>query len=461
MNRCAIYVRISSDVLGEGLGVARQEKACRDLAKARGWTVAHVYIDNDISAFSGKRRPEYAAMLAAVAAGDLDRIIAWHGDRLHRSPTELESFINLIEATGCSVDTVQSGKIDLSTATGRLNARVVGSFARYESEQKSDRVKAKLEQNALSGKSHGGSRPYGWDDDRMTLREDEAAVVRYAAERIIAGASIKSIIRDLAEMGAVNTLGGAWRDVTIRSMLLRERNAAHRIHQGVVIGAGAWQPILTEEQMDSVRRILTNPDRRTAPGALGRTRLLSRIATCGVCGGPMQAAQGKPYKGVRKMIYRCDVGGCVTRDMEKLDAYVTRTVLRRLAEPDAADLLAGPTGDPHADARREADRLRQKLVDAAEDYAADVITREQMAATTAKLRPQLATLDALATPPAAPVGALAELVTSDDVRTTWDALDVRQQREVVALLVSVEVMPTRRGPGFRTDDVHVAPAARN
>ncbi len=52
----AIYTRISSDVEGLGLGVTRQREDCEKLAASLGWGVAGVYSDNDVSAYSGKRR---------------------------------------------------------------------------------------------------------------------------------------------------------------------------------------------------------------------------------------------------------------------------------------------------------------------------------------------------------------------------------------------------------------------
>jgi site-specific DNA recombinase len=57
----AIYARISSDVEGSGLGVARQVQDCRRLAQQLGWTVAEVYQDNDFSAYWGKKRPRVPA----------------------------------------------------------------------------------------------------------------------------------------------------------------------------------------------------------------------------------------------------------------------------------------------------------------------------------------------------------------------------------------------------------------
>lgn len=83
--RTAIYCRISDDREGRGLGVARQEKDCRDVAGRLGWQVGQVFADNDISAYRGKLRPQYQAMLGAVREGQADGIIiCWHNDRLHR-----------------------------------------------------------------------------------------------------------------------------------------------------------------------------------------------------------------------------------------------------------------------------------------------------------------------------------------------------------------------------------------
>ena len=59
----AVYARISSDD-GQALGVSRQLEDCRKLAASLGWVVGEEYVDNDISAYSGKHRPEYQRMLS-------------------------------------------------------------------------------------------------------------------------------------------------------------------------------------------------------------------------------------------------------------------------------------------------------------------------------------------------------------------------------------------------------------
>ena len=113
MTSAALYARISDDKEGAGLGTARQLADCRELAEKRGWTVAREYEDNDYSAFSGRKRPGYRHMLADVASGTVNAVVAWHTDRLHRSPVEFEEFIALIEQHHVQVEVVNGGMLDL------------------------------------------------------------------------------------------------------------------------------------------------------------------------------------------------------------------------------------------------------------------------------------------------------------------------------------------------------------
>src|SRR2546423_557599 len=154
--RVGIYARISRDKAGGGLGVARQLQDCRDLAAQFGWSVVQDFVDNDLSAYSGKPRPQYNRLLAAIEAGHVDSVITWHTDRLHRSPAELEEWIVVCEPRGVDVHTVKAGPIDLATPAGRMVARQLGAVARYESEHRSERVAAKRDEIARNGGFLGG-----------------------------------------------------------------------------------------------------------------------------------------------------------------------------------------------------------------------------------------------------------------------------------------------------------------
>jgi site-specific DNA recombinase len=108
----AIYTRISKDN-GSRLGVDRQEDLCRELADSKGWPVAEVYEDNDISAYQGARRPDYERMLADLETGARDAVLVVDQDRLTRHPMELESFITTADRLGIPLANV-SGEVDLS-----------------------------------------------------------------------------------------------------------------------------------------------------------------------------------------------------------------------------------------------------------------------------------------------------------------------------------------------------------
>ena len=74
---------------------------------------------------------------------------------------------------------MQGGDYDLANASGRMTARIIGAVARHESEHKSERIRRKQLELAEAGKlSGGGRRPYGYQTDRMTVVEAEAAVIR-------------------------------------------------------------------------------------------------------------------------------------------------------------------------------------------------------------------------------------------------------------------------------------------
>ena len=111
MTTAAVYCRISDDRAGEGLGVERQRQDCVALVEKRGWTLDDVYTDNDISASKGKPRPAYKAMMARVAAGKVDVIVALRSDRLYRRMVDLIQFVNTVPDAKADVALVMGGDL--------------------------------------------------------------------------------------------------------------------------------------------------------------------------------------------------------------------------------------------------------------------------------------------------------------------------------------------------------------
>ena len=410
----------------------RQRQDCTALVTAKGWTLAAAYVDNDVSAYSGKPRPQYAAMLEAVRTGRVDVIVAWHPDRLHRQPRELEEFITLVEERHVAVETVQAGEWDLSTPSGRLIARSLGTIARYESEHKSERVKRALQQRSASGKAHG-RRAYGWTPAGKVDKREQRLVVELA-ERIVRGDSLRGIVADLNARGILSPSGKPWHKVMVRHLVTRDRNVGLLVRHGEVVGMGDWPPLLERALFEQVRAVLQDPTRKTSTGSAAK-HLLSGIARCGVCGSPIRSGLNR-----QTLSYRCRDKSCVSRNQVEVDYLVAGAVVGRLGREDAVDLLAPERRDEVRAATTEAAGLRARLNSAADDYADGKIDAEQLERITARLRPKI---DAAQTRARvvddSPL--LDGLIGAEDVQAAWNALPLTRQRAVVDLLVRVRILP--------------------
>jgi DNA invertase Pin-like site-specific DNA recombinase len=154
-----------------------------------------------MSASSGKRRKDYQRLLGDIRDGQYDVVIAYDADRLHRQPRELEDFIDLADAHKLILATV-GGDFDLSTPTGRGNARMKGVFARMEMEQKGARQRSAAQQKAAQGRPHW-SRAFGYIDDTHEPDPHIAPLVEQAYAAIIAGASLNDVCRLWNDAGAL------------------------------------------------------------------------------------------------------------------------------------------------------------------------------------------------------------------------------------------------------------------
>ncbi|MFB8176741.1 recombinase family protein [Streptomyces sp. NPDC055966] len=184
-----IHTRIGKDDEAEGLGVARQEEDCRRHCAARGWEVAEVYEDNDLSAYKRRTvRPEFRQMPEDLKAGRIDGVVAWDIGRFSRQPRELEAWIDEYEEAErrgrrLVFDSVSASDIDLPTENGRFIARIEVTIADKSSADTSRRTQRKHLELAAQGKLPGGRAPYGWNrEDRRTLAPEEAEHLRKAVK---------------------------------------------------------------------------------------------------------------------------------------------------------------------------------------------------------------------------------------------------------------------------------------
>lgn len=429
-------------------------KDCQRLAADLGWTVGEEYVDNDISAYSGKKRPAYERMLDDLADGTRDAVLCYHPDRLTRRPMELEQFVETVSGAGVDhVQFVAGGGVDLGNGDNLLLLRIQGAVAANESASKSRRVRRKMEEIAEAGQPHGGSvRPFGFEADRITHHPVEADVVRQLVARYIAGESLRSLAVWLDTEGITTSTGRSWQTTALRNVLRSPRIAGLREYRGEIVGEAVWEPIITPPEREKV--LARMAERATSNKRTPQRYLLSGLARCGKCGGTLYSAARTEAAGKRTRRYVCQSGpdhlGCgkLTVVAEPLEELVTAAVLYRLDSPELADRMAGREAQDIETARLSRDLADD--ISQHEDLAAmfgrkEITAREWMAARKpieARIedtRRKLATRtqsDALA-------GVAGQ---GDRLRTEWPDLPLTRQHAIIAALVDrIEVGPGQRG----------------
>ncbi len=474
----AIYCRISLDAGGEGLGVKRQQELCEKLAGEKGWLVSEIYVDNDKSAYSGKPRPAYERMLADLEAGRRDAVICVDLDRLTRRPVELESFMDLADARGIALANV-SGDCDLSSSDGRFRARIMGAVARQESEKKGERVAREAEQAAQRGLLRSSRRPFGYEapgigangQERewvparspIRIRPEEAALIREAAKRVLAGETVPSVCRDWNVRGipAVHNPHG-WAATSLVNILRSPRIAGLREHKGEVVGDGTnWEPIIDRETFESLQARI----RRVARVGRPSTHLLSGIARCGYpgCGRPLWTSWRKDgEKRVERYacIKRPGSTGCgrCTVTAAPLDAIVRDGVIDRLTSRQFAQALerGAKRDDEQAVASRELAAAEERLEELAADFAAGTISRREWMAARDKVSERIAKASRMLDRHR---GILADLPRGEKaLREAWEVASIEWKRELIRSVVDhVLIKPGKPTPRFDATRVDIVP----
>jgi DNA invertase Pin-like site-specific DNA recombinase len=454
----AIYCRISADTDGAALGVKRQEKDCRALAERKGWTVGRIYVDNDIGAWSGKHRPEYRRMLDDVKAGTVDAVIVYHLDRLTRRPIELEEFFEICDTASLRSLACVTGDIDLATHDGQFMARILGAVARKESDDKSRRTRRKHLELAESGAAVGSGRPFGYENDRLTIHPGEAALVREAARRILAGDTLRSICVDWSARGIRAVKGGEFTPTSLRRVLTEPRWAGLRSHGrgGNVVAKAQWPAIIDEPTHQRLRAILLDPSRATNVNFRVRSYLLTGFLYCGRCGTRMVARATEPrYKNStsHRRSYVCSSGpnhhGCggIRIKADPLEDRVSAMVLEAIDTPELHRELAETIDTSSEDeivARIEG--AEGKLRELAEMWAAQEISRAEWLAARSAVENRLsaARTDLARLTSQQSVAALVE--PRQGLRDRWSELSLERRRTVIAAVVNrITIGPAQRG----------------
>jgi DNA invertase Pin-like site-specific DNA recombinase len=455
-SKAAVYVRKSTGD-ERAASIANQEADCRDHAARLGYE-AQVFVEAGRSAseYANGDRPVWDALQRRL--GDYAAVIAWRQDRFARDEVAWHQFVRAAGRAGVRIVTVADGTDIDPNDPDLLTPSVRAAVAAQESRNTSQRVRRGLAAARAKGLPNGGLRRYGYAraDHTLVVVPEEAAILRDAARRVLAGESVRSIVRDLNERGVPTVRGKRWSTGSLGGILTRPTVNGRRTETSDPM----WEPILDDETWAAVRKRLATTPR--GPVARPGRRLLRGFAVCGRCGARLTGAS-RTRSGVPDYVCRRPAdGGCGRLRVAAvpLEDFVRDVVVTHAAVPAVRRALAaGPD-------RREVDRLSRRLDELeriADDVAADLgtgnrsrrafaVAMEANERERADVERKLHGLLAQASPVLA--GAPRTEVA---LRRWWDAADDDHRRGLIdAVVEKVVVGPGVRGPNtFQVDRVSV------
>jgi site-specific DNA recombinase len=189
--RCAIYTRVSTD---QGLDQdfnsldAQYEAASayiRSQAHAS-WTLIRSRYDDGGYSGGSTDRPNLQRLLDDVRARKIDVIVVYKVDRLTRSLADFAKLVELFDTHGVSFVSVTQ-QFNTTTSMGRLTLNVLLSFAQFEREVTSERIRDKIAASKRKGLWVGGPLPLGYElkDGKLVVVEEEAERVRIVRRQMI------------------------------------------------------------------------------------------------------------------------------------------------------------------------------------------------------------------------------------------------------------------------------------
>jgi site-specific DNA recombinase len=234
--RCAIYTRVSTDhgLDQEFNSLDAQYDAGSAYIKSQahaGWSLIRSRYDDGGYSGGSTDRPDLQKLLDDIRSRKIDVIVVYKVDRLTRSLADFAKLVELFDAHGVSFVSVTQ-QFNTTTSMGRLTLNVLLSFAQFEREVTSERIRDKIAASKRKGLWVGGNLPCGYEmkDGKIAIVEEEAELVRSIYRRYLELGGVNELVRDLRE-----------RNIRTRTKLL----ATGATRGGIPFGRGALYYMLS------------------------------------------------------------------------------------------------------------------------------------------------------------------------------------------------------------------------
>ena len=198
--KCAVYVRKSTEhgLEQEFNSLLNQDESCKAYIASQAfnnWEYVRTYTDAAISGGT-MERPALKQMLDDISKGLINTVVVYKVDRLSRSILDFHNMMKYFDKYSCNFVSITQA-FDTSTSMGKLTLNMLLSFAQFEREVASERVRDKIRASKAKGLWMGGNPPLGYDikDKKLVINEAEAQQVKQLFEKYLELQSVKRLVQ--------------------------------------------------------------------------------------------------------------------------------------------------------------------------------------------------------------------------------------------------------------------------
>jgi site-specific DNA recombinase len=357
--RCAIYTRKSSD---EGLEQEFNSLDAQRLAGENyiasqaheGWECIPTQYNDGGYSGGNMERPGLQKLFQDIKDGKIDCIVVYKIDRLTRSLLDFSKIIEILDEYKCSFVAVTQS-FNTSNSMGRLMLNVVLSFAQYERELTSERIRDKFAASSKLGMWMGGNPPLGYDpkDRELIINEKEAETVKLIYQRFLEIESVTETARTMNNQGYRTKIwtseggklysGAAFSKKAIRHILQSPVYAGKILHKGNIY-QGKHSFIIEPEVWEKVQNIFTHKDTQIIKplARVNTTPMRKGIFFCGCCNVSMTPSYCMKKNGIRYRYYTCsnklravsEACKIKTISAAEVESLVTEQILQLIRSPE-------------------------------------------------------------------------------------------------------------------------------
>jgi site-specific DNA recombinase len=269
--RCAIYTRKSTEhgLEQEFNSLDAQREACEAYIRSQasqGWKSLPQHYDDPAYSGGNLDRPALKKLLADIEAGKVDVVVVYKIDRLTRSLADFAKLVEAFDARSISFVAVTQ-QFNTTTSMGRLTLNVLLSFAQFERELSSERVRDKIAASRRKGKWTGGTVPLGYDalDKKLVINKTDAETVRTIFRLYLELKSFSKLVTELNRQKIVTKRrdtkvakyqGGIPFTYGPLAYFLKNRTYAGEVHHGGKWFKGEHKAILDKQTFERVQDLL-------------------------------------------------------------------------------------------------------------------------------------------------------------------------------------------------------------